>query len=188
MGSLNHQAAVFICLASVLCASPATADRKAELIETLKRSGAHAFEDERREVEIDGCQMTTYRWRDRPDHGWVLWTSFQFDMAVAVLDKDTRFANKMHVYVKLRDGPPEIGFALYAFKMREGTLTRQERPIQRDPSGETEPSPRGDGTSHYYEWRDNMIVSITGPDVEEKAQTFTNSYNTYVKDYCTYTS
>lgn len=172
----------------VLLATQAVAGDKTELIQALEDSGKHIFEDERREVQVDGCQMTTFRWRDVPDHGWVLWTSFQFDMVDAQLNEDNRFPGKKYAYAKLEDGPPEIGFAVYGFSMREGTLTRQERSVLREPSKEVVPSPRNDGTSHYYEWRDNMLISMKGPGVEEKAITFTSTYDAYVKEFCAFLS
>ncbi|MDE4306340.1 hypothetical protein PXK30_22140 [Phaeobacter gallaeciensis] len=172
----------------VLLATQATAGDKSELIQALEASGKHFFEDERREVRVDGCQMTTFRWRDVPDQGWVLWTSFQFDMVDAQLDEDKRVPGKKYAYAKLEDGPPEIGFAFYGFSMREGTLTRQERSVLREPSKKAAPSPRGDGTSHYYEWRDSMLISMKGPGVEEKAITFTSTYDAYVKEFCTFSS
>ncbi|MEP6064809.1 MAG: hypothetical protein ABJ246_03160 [Paracoccaceae bacterium] len=159
-----------------------------DLIHALETAGRHSYEDERREVKVNGCQMTTYRWRDRPDHGWVLWTSFQFDMADAQLNEDSRFPGKKYVYAKLKDEPEEIGMVIFGFTMREGTQTRQERSILRDPSSETQPSPRGDGASHYYEWRGDMLISMKGTDVKERAITFTNSYDRYVEEYCTFSS
>lgn len=161
----------------VFLATPAAADEKTELIQALEISGKHVFEDERREVQVDGCQMTTFRWRDVQDHGWVLWTSFLFDMVDAQLDEDSRFPGKKYAYAKLEEGPPEIGFAAYGFSMREGTLTRQARSVLRTPSKETVPSPRGDGTSHYYEWRDSMLITMRGPGVEQKAITFTSTFD-----------
>lgn len=172
----------------LLLASQAIASGKDDLVQALESSGSHLFEDERLEIEVDGCQMTTFRWRELPEHGWILWTSFQFDMVDAQLDEDKRFPGKKYAYGKLEDGPPEVGFALYAFTMREGTFTRQERSILRDPSGETMPSPRGDGTTHYYEWRNTMLISMKGSGVEEKAITFTTSYDEYVKEYCFFSS
>ncbi|WP_159809633.1 hypothetical protein [Litoreibacter roseus] len=172
----------------LLLASPAAADDRAQLIQVLESSGTHLFEDERREAHVNGCQMTTYRWRELADHGWVLWTSFQFDMADAQLDEDKRFLGKKYAYAKLSDGPPEIGLAVYGFSMQEGTLARQERSILREPSRDTEPSPRGDGNSHYFEWRESMLVSMKGPDVDAKAISFTSTYDVYVKEYCTFSS
>ena len=177
-----------LCPILLMIASPLIAGDRTELIQALENSGRHLFEDKRREVEVDGCQMTTFRWRDLPDHGWVLWTSFQFDMVDAQLNEDSRFLGKKYAYAKLKAGPPEIGFAVYGFSMREGSQTRQERSALREPSRETKPSPRDDGTSHYYEWRDSMLISMTGPRVEAKAITFTSTYDAYIKDFCTFSS
>ncbi len=169
-------------------ASQVLADDKDDLIQAIESSGRHQFEDERHEVEVDGCQMTTFRWRDVPEHGWTLWTSFQFDMVDAQLDEDRRFPGKKYAYGKLEEGPPEVGFTIVAFTMRDGKTTRQERSILREPSGDTMPSSRGDGTTHYYEWRDTMLITMEGPGVEEKAITFTTSYDQYVKEYCFFSS
>lgn len=172
----------------LLLASQGMADSKDYLIQEMESSGKHQFEDERREIQIDGCQMTTFRWREFPEHGWVLWTSFQFDMVDAQLDEDKRFPGKKYAYGKLENGPPEVGFALYAFTMREGTFTRQERSVLREQSGDRKPSPRGDGTTHYYQWRNTMLVSMKGPKVEEKAIAFTTNYDKYVQEHCTFSS
>jgi hypothetical protein len=172
----------------LLLAVPAMADSRDSLIQAMESSGSHEYEDERREVKIDGCQMTTFRWREIPEHGWVLWTSFQFNMDDAQLDEDKRFKDKRYAYAKLEDGPPEIGFAFYGFTLREGTFARQERSVLREPEGETEPSPRGDGTTHYYQQMDSILISMKGPGVEEKAIAFTASYVAYVNEYCTSSS
>ncbi len=172
----------------IFVSTAAYAGEREELVAALMQGGSHQFEDERREVQVDGCQMTTFRWREIPNHGWVLWTSFQFDMIDAQLNEDNRFPGKKYAYGKLYDGTPEVGLALYGFTMRDGTLTRQERSVLREPSSDTSPSPRGDGNSHYYEWRDSMVISMTGPGVETKAITFTEAYDAYVSKYCSFSS
>ncbi|MEO9515904.1 MAG: hypothetical protein ABJH45_15635 [Paracoccaceae bacterium] len=115
----------------LLSATQTFADGRANLIHVLETAGRHAYEDERREIEANGCQMTTCRWRDRPEHGWVLWTSFQFDMADAQLNEDERFPGKKYAYAKFKDEPEEIGIVILGFTMRDGTQTRQERSILR---------------------------------------------------------
>jgi hypothetical protein len=172
----------------LLIATPASADIKDDLLQRIEGAGQFAYADERRNVEINGCQMTTFRWRDIPDHGWVLWTSFQFDMVDAQLNEDRRFPGRKYAYTTLEAGPPEIGFGLYGFTMREGTLTRHEKPWLRDAQSDTTPSPRGDGTTHYYEFKTEMVVSMNGPGVAEKAIAFTTSYDQYVAEYCTFSS
>lgn len=169
-------------------ATQAFADTQKELMVVLENAGLHSFEDEKREIKIEGCQMTTFRWRELPNHGWVLWTSFQFDMVDAQLIADKRSPGKKYAYAKLEDGPPEIGFAFYSFTMRDGTLARQERSILREPSKDTQPSPRGDGSTHYFEWRENMLITMKGSDVERRAITFTQSYDKYVRGFCTFSS
>ena len=172
----------------LLLACPAMADRKVDLVLAMERSGSHEYKDERRKVELDGCRMTTYRWRNLPEHGWVLWTSFQFQMDDARLDEDKRFPGKKYAYARLEEGPPEIGFAFYSLTLREGAFARQERSVLREPTAETQPSPRGDGTTHYYQQLDSILISLEGPGVEEKAITFTRSYDDYVNEYCTSSS
>ncbi len=68
--------------------------------------------------------------------------------------------------------------------MRGETTARFERSDLRPRRGETTPSPRGNGTSHYYERADDFFFSMMGEDVEAKAKLFTDSYLAYVRQYC----
>lgn len=178
-----------ICAGLLMCLfQPVIAGEQDALAREIEDAAMHAFEGERHSVEVDGCQLTTFRWRDRPDHGWVLWTSFRFDMVNAKLSEGSRETGKKYVYVVSDDGPPEKGMALVFFKMRENTLARQERSILRERLGKTQPSPRGDGTTHYFREIDDFLFTMQGTGVEKKAATFAAGYERYVADYCTFTS
>ena len=109
-------------------------------------------------------------------------------MVNAKLGKDRRETGKKYVYVVLDVGPPEKGVGLVFFTMREGTLARQERSILREGSGETQPSPRGDGTTHYFREIEDFFFMMQGEGVEQKAATFAAGYERYVANYCTFTS
>ncbi len=163
----------------------ALAGPQEDLARAIEAGVKHAYQDERLEAEVEGCQMTTYRWRDLPEQGWVLWTVFQFDMADASPREDKLRPGMKYAYSPLAKGPEGHGFAIIGFEMREGARVRQERSILRPPSGETQPSPRNDGTTHYYEWRDEFIFAFEGPDLEPKVAGLVQDYETYVKDYCT---
>lgn len=169
-------------------AQPAFSSGQETLAREIEDAATHAFEDERHTVEVDGCQLTTFRWRDRPDHGWVLWTSLKFDMVNAKLSEGGRETGQKYVYALLDKGPPEKGIALVFFTMREGTLARQERSILRERSGETQPSPRGDGTTHYFRDIDDFFFMMQGEGVETKTAIFAAGYEQYIADYCTFTS
>jgi hypothetical protein len=172
----------------VLLATSAQADSREDLIVSIETAGSNEYEDERHRIEIDGCQMTTYRWRLRPDHGWVLWTSFRFDMVHANLVGDSRNPQKKSLYAAMQPGPPEIGLTMIAFTMRDGFLARQERSVLREASEATESSPRGDGTTHYYQYLDDFFFMMQGPSVEPKGPIFAEGYERYVRDYCTFSS
>ncbi|EKE67716.1 hypothetical protein B30_20071 [Celeribacter baekdonensis B30] len=177
------------CLIAVLLifGLPLHAESRSSLAAAIEDAATNAFKDERHSVEIEGCQMTTYRWRDRPEQGWVLWTSVQVDMVDAEINENKLRPGEKFGYAVLDPGPPEIGFGLIGFTMRPSTLARQERSILREPSRETHPSPRGGGSTHYYEYREEFIFTLEGPGVSEKVRKFPALYDRYVKAYCTFT-
>lgn len=178
----KHLMAVFL-----IFGLPVHAESQSTLAAAIEDAGTNVFKDERHSVEIEGCQMTTYRWRDRPEHGWVLWTSVQVDMVDAEINENKLRPGEKFAYAVLDQGPPEIGFGLIGFTMRPSTLARQERSILREPSKETHPSPRGGGSTHYYEYRKEFIFTLEGPSVAEKVRNFPTLYERYVEDYCTFT-
>ncbi|MEP5728674.1 MAG: hypothetical protein ABJL67_04790 [Sulfitobacter sp.] len=169
-------------------ATPCWSDTKEALIRSIEDAGTNDYQDERHSVEIDGCQITTYRWRDRPDHGWVLWSSFQFDMVDAVLTANKGKSKERYLYARLEAGPPEIGFAIIPFKMQEGTFARFERTVLRPSTELTRPSPRNDGKSHYFQKSDDFFIGHEGPDVAQKATAFTQGFTRYVAEFCTFSS
>lgn len=172
----------------LILASSAWADQRDALASEIENAATHAEADERHTAEINGCQMTTFRWRNRPEHGWVLWTSFQFDMSDAVLDENKLIPTEKYVYAEQSTGQPETGFGVVAFTMKPGTLAQQERSVLREPSQEAKPSPRADGTTHYFEYRSNFFFSLKGQGVLEKVRSFTTLYDKYVSEFCVFAS
>lgn len=166
----------------------AHASGKEDLILSIEAGGTNDFEDERHTAEIDGCQMTTYRWRDMPEHGWVLWSSFQFDMVDGILSANAGTQEPRYHYAIMEKGVTERGLVVIQFKMREGTFARFERSALRVASADTRPSPRGDGTTHYYQESDDFFIGMQGAGVAEKAKAFTEGYERYVREYCTFSS
>ncbi len=65
---------------SVLTAKQAISETAADLRAQIVKGGTHETEKQRNSVSVDRCVMTTERWLNRPEHGWVLWSSFQFNM------------------------------------------------------------------------------------------------------------
>lgn len=179
----NQLVAVFLFLSL-----PVHAESQSSRAAAIEEAATNTFKDERHSVEIDGCQMTTYRWRDRPEHGWVLWTSVQVDMVDAEINENKLRPGEKFGYAVRDPGPPEVGFGLIGFTMRPSTLARQERSILREPSRETHPSPRGGGSTHYYEYREEFIFTLEGPGVAEKVRKFSELYERYVEDYCRFSS
>ena len=45
-------------------------------------------------------------------------------------------------------------------------------------------TPRGDGSTYYFERKSSGFIIQQGPVVEEKAQLFTTGYIRYVQTYC----
>jgi len=173
----------------VLFAQPQPEDDYAVLAAQLIAAGTNEFEDERHSVQIDDCVITTYRWRDLPDHGWTLWSSFHFhisDVELAVTDPRIQ---ESYIFVQDRDAPSgeAAGTAIILFQSYGDILVRHERSVLREPTptDRTGPSPRGDGTSHYYEWRSWFVVSLSGPFAMEKGRDFTRAYQRLASDYCT---
>ncbi|MEL6681054.1 MAG: hypothetical protein AAFQ09_00235 [Pseudomonadota bacterium] len=171
----------------IVLGSPSYAESQASLAAAIEDAATNEYQDERHSVEIEGCLMTTFRWRDRPGHGWVLWTSVQVDMVDAEINENALRPGEKFGYAVRDPGPPEIGFGLIGFTMRPATLARQERSILREPSMETAPSPRGDGTTHYYEYREEFFFTLEGPNVGDKLRSFPILYDRYIENYCTFT-
>ena len=174
----------FVCL--LLSSGFASADERSDLIAEIVEAATHAHDDERHEIEIDGCQITTFRWKELPDTGWTLWSSFRFDMADGELSASTTNSEDRFVYMPIGGKLDKTGIALVVFTMRDGTFARFERSNQRKQREGAWPSPRGDGTSHYFEKIDNFFFRLQGNGelVESKARSFTTKYLLYIREYC----
>ena len=55
-------------------------------IAQIEAGGQNEFEDERHAVEVNECQLTTYRWKKVEGEGWVLWSSFEMPMLTVTLN------------------------------------------------------------------------------------------------------
>lgn len=183
----QHLRALPFCAAMVMTLvglSPAMAGAQAELRARIEASGTHSFDDTRHSVKVEGCQLTTERWRDRPDHGWVLWSSFQFDMINAVLPTNSSDPGKSFLSVPINSDVPDERLVMIVFNMRDGTSARFEKSVLRPPKGDTKPSPRNDGTTHYFQDSVSFFFRMEGTDVDEKARNFVTAYQHYVSEYC----
>lgn len=147
--------------------------------------GKHETDEQRNSVRIDDCTMTTERWLNRADEGWTLWSSFQFDMFMAEFDFVQKDPVQHYIYAGEKSGDDPNGLVLVGFKMRGEATARFEKSVHRPPKNETRPSPRGDGTSHYFEDTNSFFFSMQGSGVEAKANLFTQSFARYVASYCT---
>lgn len=161
------------------------AETAADLRAQIATGGTHANDEQRNSVSVDRCVMTTERWRNRPEQGWVLWSSFQFNMWNAELAYFQKDPPKNYFYAGEVEEPNPSGLVLVGFKMRGETTARFEKSEFRPRKGETAASPRGDGTSHYFERIDDFFFSMQGENVEAKAKLFTDAYIAYVRQYCT---
>lgn len=157
----------------------------AELRAAILAGGHHETDEQRNSVSINSCTMTTQRWKNIKDEGWVLYSSFRFDMWSATLSFAREEGAPKYMYAGADSEPDPKGVALVGFKMRAGSEARFEKSVLRKPKGETRPSPRGDGTTHYYEQITNFFFSMQGIGVEDKARLFTESYDVYVREFCT---
>ncbi|MDC0658838.1 hypothetical protein N6L27_12575 [Leisingera sp. SS27] len=174
-----------IALCCAVLASPLLADEvtREDLIAQIEAGGRNETSEERHEVEVDGCTLTTFRWKNVEDEGWVLWTSFTLPMASVDLGDFSKSGEVLR-YSYLEASPP---LTLIVLKAKSGTEFTHEKPFERTPKGEFERSPRGDGTTHYIERKNSGFILHEGQDVQAKAEMFTKGYLRYVREYCTFT-
>ncbi len=166
------------------CFGAAASGGKSTLIAQIETGGQNEFGDERHAVKVDDCQLTTYRWKNVPDEGWVLWTSFDVPMMLVDL-KENELTQEIDYFFLVETDPQST---LIFLNGRDGFEFTHEKPFHRKPKGEFTRSPRGDGTTHYFEKKSEVFIMHQGPDVQEKALLFTNAYVQYVRDFCSYTS
>lgn len=182
-GVMNRKRQLQLALALWLFTNPAVADNRADLIAVIEAAGHNETDAERHRVEISGCTMTTYFWRNLSDQGWVLWTSFLIPMPDVMLIEDKKVPGNFFHSFRIADKPHT---AIILFQAREGVEVRHEKPVQRKSKRETTPSPRGDGTTHFYEYKDEFLIFQKGPDVIDKARAFSEGFLRYVQEYCTF--
>lgn len=173
-------------LTFILLSSQVAAQDRASLIATIVSAATNETAEERHTVEIDDCVMTTYRWKNTKENGWVLWTSFLFGMPDADFSGWKKNSDKLFLdsYSRTENGRTQL--AIISFQMREGLFAQHEKSVMRNRPSGTKPSPRGDGTTHFYDTQDNFYIVHKGPGVHQKAQSFTRGYKTYVERYCTF--
>lgn len=169
----------FLCVASMSCAQ----EDRASLIAQMEAAGENEYENERHAIDVDDCQVTTYRWKRMADGEWILWTSFELPMLLVDLGAIKRDGETKY-FVGVTQEP---GIAIIQFKGKDGYEFTHEKPFLREPKGDIEPSPRGDGTTHYIERKSAGMIVQSGPGVIEKATIFTNAWIRYVQHYCTFT-
>lgn len=170
-------------LSLALLAGPLLAETRAELIAVIEAAGHNETDQERNRVEIAGCTMTTYRWRNVPDKGWILWTSFLIPMPDVMFVEDKKNAGSFFSAIELVERDDLV---IIQFEARDGVEVRHEKSVLRKSKRETSPSPRGDGTTHFFEYKDRFFIIQEGADVIEKARIFTEGYRRYVQDFCTF--
>lgn len=151
------------------------------LIAQITAGGANEFEGERHAVEVIGCQLTTYRWKKQKSGEWVLWTSFKVPMLFVDLGENTRVPGTFFIPAST---DPELVVILLTAK--DGYDLIHEKPFLRKPKGEYTTSPRGDGTTHYYETKNSGVIVQQGPGVNENARMFSTAYRRYRERYCTF--
>ena len=160
--------------------APAFAGERENLIASIVAAGTNNHEDRKHTVEISGCTMTTYFWHNVEDDGWVLWSSFVFAMQDASFSPMVAATGKP--YASFNDGT----HIFISFEMQNDQHARHEKSILRPKRGAATPSPRGDGTTHYFEMKKSFFISHVGPGVDQKADRFTKGLTTYAERYCTF--
>ncbi|MCK0094808.1 hypothetical protein MWU60_04455 [Yoonia sp. F2084L] len=173
---------------ALLCASPppASADDLQILIAQIEEAGINADDFERHAVTLEDCVMTTYVWRNTKNHGWVVWSSFHFNVSQVVLEPIGLNNATPYMYIPPEPGIP--GVVTFGLKSRDNGLVRHERSNLRKPTptDRTEPSPRGDGATHYFEWHNSFAIIMEGQTSEQKAKDFSLGYQRYAEEYCNY--
>lgn len=91
--------------------------RKQRLIDQIVASGTNESAEERHTVIVQECVMTTFRWRQYEDQGFVLWSSFLFDMVSAEFNLGDSAAGELFVPVPNEESP-EDRMAVVGFGMR----------------------------------------------------------------------
>ncbi|KIC29102.1 hypothetical protein [Leisingera sp. ANG-M6] len=179
----NFLSAIAACCA--VLASPLVADEvtQEDLIAQIEAGGRNETSERRHRVEVEGCTLTTFFWKKIEGQDWVLWTSLTVPMeSVDFVD----FSGKGGMeYYFFDDGVPPTAVVL--LKAKEGTSFTHEKPFLRTPKGKFERSPRGDGTTHYIESTNGVMIMHDGEGVRAKAEMFTKGYVRYVREYCTFT-
>lgn len=169
-------------------ATASGAENAAALRAQLEAAGTNARPGiERHAVQVDQCQMTTFWWRsDTEAEGEVLWSSFSFDMSVTTIVQPTKGGPSVAVP---GGGGQGRDFVIIFFEAPDTALAQHERHILRPPSPELEviPSPRGDGTTHYFQVSDRFFYRHEGEGVIDKANRFVDAYTRYVEAHCTFT-
>ncbi|MEM8538236.1 MAG: hypothetical protein AAGF56_10280 [Pseudomonadota bacterium] len=175
-------------IAFLVFASAGFANEKQALVHTMLTNSQNQFGDERHAVDVQDCTITTYRWKDHPETGWTLWSSFKFPINLAELPGVARSGNDFDYFVSVPGAQdrPESQTAIIVFSMTGQEQARFERSNLRKRPYNAKNSPRGDGTTHHYMDADRFFIVQQGPGVIAKARAFTNAYRTYAAHYCTF--
>lgn len=155
-----------------------------QLRAVLIENGLNLRPHERHAVTVEGCQMTTEWWRLREADRWVMWSSFQFQMAAAQLGDGSAVPAEiaMEGHTDLED------MALFVFKMVSGSAARHEVPFERrDPKEAPRASPRGDGSTHHFLDATRFFVRHENHGIADRARRFSAAYVEYVRRYCNLT-
>ncbi|UWQ25003.1 hypothetical protein K3553_00670 [Leisingera aquaemixtae] len=130
-----------IALCCGVLASPLLADEvtREDLIAQIEAGGRNETSEERREVKVEGCTLSTFRWMNVESEGWVLWTSFTVPMATVGLEENSLTPEIDHYYI-LEVEPPA---SIVVLKAKEGTSFPHEKPFHRTPEGISSLLPEG---------------------------------------------
>jgi len=173
----------------MLCAAPALAESPAALRAQIEAAGTHARPGiERHTVRVQDCTMTTFWWRsDQPGEGELLWSSFSFDMSLTPIKQPARGGPSAAVPGGGADG---ADFVMVFFEPSKSAPARHERLVLRAPKADlpVTPSPRGVGTTHYFQDSGGFFFRHEGAGVIEKAKRFVDAYMRYVDAHCRFTS
>ena len=68
--------------------------------------------------------------------------------------------------------------------VEDDAVARHEKPRSRDIRKEARPSPRGDGTTHYYDTSEKFRFEMDGENTRAKARQFADGYRRYIREHC----
>lgn len=151
------------------------------LIARIVSAGTHIGADERHTVVIDGCVMTTFRWRRTDDEGMILFSSATIPIGEAMILRSGDLGERYR-YSEI-DGKRA---ATLVFQMQGPDGARLEMPLRRATGAVTTPSPRK--AQEPYVFVETGLFFITHEELASAAKpaAFARAFQRYKREYCSF--